>query len=59
MTGHQIHLNAVDCLSECAHSNAGFSHQEMSSKLVNVTMWEHCTFDCEILDVAKFTTLTP
>jgi hypothetical protein len=22
-------------------------------------MWEYCTFDCDTLDVAKFTTLTP
>jgi hypothetical protein len=29
------------------------------SIFVNVAMWEHCTVDNEILDVAKFTTLTP
>jgi hypothetical protein len=26
---------------------------------MNVMMWEHCTSDCEIFDVKKFTTLTP
>jgi hypothetical protein len=30
----------------------------MSNKFINVTMWEHRTFD-RFLDVAKFTTLAP
>jgi hypothetical protein len=29
------------------------------SKFINVTMWEHCTFDSKFFDVTKFTTLTP
>jgi hypothetical protein len=28
------------------------------SIFMNVVMWENCTFDCEIFDVAKFTILT-
>jgi hypothetical protein len=26
---------------------------------MDVAMWEHCIFDSEVLDVAKFTNLTP
>jgi hypothetical protein len=26
---------------------------------MNVTVWEHCTFDSQILDVAEFTAITP
>jgi hypothetical protein len=29
------------------------------SIFMNVAMWEHCTFDNETLDMAKFTTLIP
>jgi hypothetical protein len=26
---------------------------------MNVATWDHCTFDCQILNVPKFTILTP
>jgi hypothetical protein len=29
------------------------------SIFMNVAMWKNCTFDNDILDVAKFTTLSP
>jgi hypothetical protein len=34
------------------------SIRRRSSKFINVTIWEHCTFDSQIFGCGKFTTLT-
>jgi hypothetical protein len=41
------------------YQNVSLSIRRCPSKFFNVTMWEYCTVDNQILDVAKFTTLTP
>jgi hypothetical protein len=43
--GCQVH--SVWCLSKCFQSDCGFSHQGTSKYIMNVAMWEHCTFDFE------------
>jgi hypothetical protein len=30
---HQVHMNAITCLSVCGHSHFGVSHQEMSKQI--------------------------
>jgi hypothetical protein len=53
MIKHQVHSNAFAFLPEYGQSDCGFSHLETS----NIAMWEHRTFDSEVLDVTKFTNL--
>jgi hypothetical protein len=51
-------LNAVLYLSSCDQSACVFFQLENPSVFTNVAMWEHCTLNNQIFDVAKFTTLT-
>jgi hypothetical protein len=37
----------------------GFPIWRRASTFMNLVMLEHCSFDSEFLDVAKFTTITP
>jgi hypothetical protein len=52
-------LNAFAYLSEYDQSDCGLSHLEMSKYIYGCFNLGSHTFDCDILDVTEFTTLTP
>jgi hypothetical protein len=46
MIEHQVHSNAFACLSEYGQSDDPIWRRP--SIFMDVAMWEHCTFDCDI-----------
>jgi hypothetical protein len=54
---HQVHLNAVSCLSKYGQFDF-VPMKRCSSKFMNVVMWEHCTSDNQVLGCGRVTTQT-